>query len=152
MDLILKLNETDGYVLPNPSTYRTLVEKLLYLVITRHDLSFNTQALTQYSHNPRSSHYDALIRVLRYIKVCPGQGLFFPVNNPLYLTTYYDSDSPVVLLLEGSIPINRDLIQAIPRSLPPQPIGEATKASNLQRIPLGVQARSHFTYFLYLIV
>ncbi|GJX99004.1 hypothetical protein Tco_0356023, partial [Tanacetum coccineum] len=50
-----------------------------------------------------------------------------------------------------SIPINRDLIQAIPTSLPPQPIGEATKASNLQRIPPGVQGRSHFTYFLYLI-
>ncbi|GJZ60361.1 hypothetical protein Tco_0616177 [Tanacetum coccineum] len=30
-----------------------------------------------------------------------------------------------------SIPINRGLIQAIPISLPPQPIGEATKASNL---------------------
>ncbi|GJR11728.1 putative reverse transcriptase domain-containing protein [Tanacetum coccineum] len=37
-----------------------------------------------------------------------------------------------------SIPINRGLIQAILTSLPPQPIGEATKASNLQRIPPGV--------------
>nr|GEW31423.1 hypothetical protein [Tanacetum cinerariifolium] len=52
----------------------------------------------------------------------------------------------------GSIPINRGLIQAIPTSLPPQPIGEATKASNLQRIPPGVQRRSHFIYFLYLII
>ncbi|GJT81428.1 reverse transcriptase domain-containing protein [Tanacetum coccineum] len=52
----------------------------------------------------------------------------------------------------GSISINRGLIQAIPTSLPPQPIGEATKASNLRRIPPGVQGRSHFTYFLYLIV
>ncbi|GJR97199.1 hypothetical protein Tco_0269373 [Tanacetum coccineum] len=54
--------------------------------------------------------------------------------------------------LECPIPINRGLIQAIPASLPPQPIGEATKASNLQRIPPGVQGRSHFTYFLYIIV
>ncbi|GJV09449.1 hypothetical protein Tco_1347105 [Tanacetum coccineum] len=52
----------------------------------------------------------------------------------------------------GSISINRGLIQAIPASLPPQPIGETTKASNLRRIPPGVQGRSHFTYFLYLIV
>ncbi|GJU48725.1 hypothetical protein Tco_1218280 [Tanacetum coccineum] len=52
----------------------------------------------------------------------------------------------------GSIPINRGLIQAIPISLPPQPIGEATKASNLRRIPPGVQGRSRFIYFLYLIV
>ncbi|GKC00477.1 hypothetical protein Tco_0986613 [Tanacetum coccineum] len=46
-------------------------------------------------------------------------------------------------LYEGSISINRGLIQAILTSLPTQPIGEATKASNLQRIPLGVQGRSH---------
>ncbi|GKE50142.1 hypothetical protein Tco_1481400, partial [Tanacetum coccineum] len=45
------------------------------------------------------------------------------------------------------ISINRGLIQAIPTSLHPQPIGEATKASNLQRIPPEVQGRSHFTYF-----
>ncbi|GKA58653.1 mutator type transposase, partial [Tanacetum coccineum] len=51
-----------------------------------------------------------------------------------------------------SIPINSGLIQAITTSLPPQPIGEATKASNLQRILPGVQGRSHFTYFLYLII
>ncbi|GJX89044.1 hypothetical protein Tco_0341058 [Tanacetum coccineum] len=31
----------------------------------------------------------------------------------------------------GSTPIKRGLIQAIPTSLPPQPIGEATKAANL---------------------
>ncbi|GKC42672.1 hypothetical protein Tco_1060394 [Tanacetum coccineum] len=37
----------------------------------------------------------------------------------------------------GSILINRGLIQAISTSLPPQPIGEATKASNLRRIPPG---------------
>ncbi|GKB16678.1 ribonuclease H-like domain-containing protein [Tanacetum coccineum] len=37
----------------------------------------------------------------------------------------------------GSTTINRGLIQAIPTSLPPQPIGEATKASNLRRIPPG---------------
>ncbi|GJX37154.1 hypothetical protein Tco_0250457 [Tanacetum coccineum] len=53
---------------------------------------------------------------------------------------------------QGTITLNRGLIQAIPTSIPPQPIGEATKASNLQRIPPGVQGRSHFTYFLYLIV
>ncbi|GJQ99738.1 hypothetical protein Tco_0522723 [Tanacetum coccineum] len=48
--------------------------------------------------------------------------------------------------MDSSIPINKGLIQAIPTSLPPQPIGEVTKDSNLQRIPPGVQARSHFTY------
>ncbi|GKB58994.1 hypothetical protein Tco_0915180 [Tanacetum coccineum] len=40
--------------------------------------------------------------------------------------------------LKCSILINRGLIQAIQTSLPPHPIGEATKASNLRKIPPGV--------------
>ncbi|GJS45629.1 retrovirus-related pol polyprotein from transposon RE1 [Tanacetum coccineum] len=92
MDTTIKLNDSDGYLLPDPSTYRTLVGKLLYLTITRPDLSFAAQALNQYSHSPRSSHYEALLRVLKYIKLCSGQGLFFPSQNTNHLTTYYDSD------------------------------------------------------------
>ncbi|GJR59112.1 hypothetical protein Tco_1501274 [Tanacetum coccineum] len=34
----------------------------------------------------------ALIRVLRYLKLCPGQGLFFSATNNLKLLTYCDSD------------------------------------------------------------
>ena len=92
MDPIVKLNDKDGYPLPDPSTYRTLVGKLLYLTITRPDLSFAAQALSQFSHSPRSTHYTALMRVLRYIKLCPGQGLFFPAQNNSKLTSYCDSD------------------------------------------------------------
>nr|GEX83652.1 uncharacterized mitochondrial protein AtMg00810-like [Tanacetum cinerariifolium] len=61
MDTIIKLNDSDGYVLLDPSTNRTLVGKLLYLTITRRDLSFAAQALGQYSHSARSSHYKALL-------------------------------------------------------------------------------------------
>ncbi|GJW31979.1 hypothetical protein Tco_0052011 [Tanacetum coccineum] len=61
-------------------------------------------------------------------------------------------DTFISYAVTSSIPINKGPIQAIRTSLPPQPIGEATKASNLRRIPPGVQERSHLTYFLYLIV
>nr|GEW75409.1 uncharacterized mitochondrial protein AtMg00810-like [Tanacetum cinerariifolium] len=73
MDTTIKLNDSDDYLLSDPSTYKTLVGKPLYLTITRPDFSFAAQALSQYSHSPRSSHYDALLRVLRYIKLCPSK-------------------------------------------------------------------------------
>ncbi|CAL1367161.1 unnamed protein product [Linum trigynum] len=35
---------------------------------------------------------DAAQRILRYLKSAPGQGLFFPSTNSLYLTAYCDAD------------------------------------------------------------
>ncbi|GJW22102.1 hypothetical protein Tco_0032724 [Tanacetum coccineum] len=52
------------------------------------------------------------------------------LNVPLELRRY-QVDDLMPTIEEGSILINRGLIQAIPTSLPPQPTGEATKASNL---------------------
>jgi hypothetical protein len=60
MDPIIKLNDTDGDLLPDPTLYRTIVGKLIYLTITRPDLSFAAQALSQFSHSPRTSHLKAL--------------------------------------------------------------------------------------------
>ncbi|GJV17760.1 retrovirus-related pol polyprotein from transposon TNT 1-94 [Tanacetum coccineum] len=92
LDPLKNLNLTDGDPLLNPSLYRKLVGKLIYLTITRPYLSFAAQALSQFSHQPTTAHIDALYRVLRYIKLCPGKGLHFPRTNNLCLTTYCDSD------------------------------------------------------------
>lgn len=92
LDPNIKLTPTTGDLLPDPSKYKTLVGKLIYLTITRPDLAFAAQALSQYSQAPRTSHMQALYRVLRYLKLCPGQGIFFPTLNDLQLTTYCDID------------------------------------------------------------
>ncbi|GKB18098.1 cysteine-rich receptor-like protein kinase 8 [Tanacetum coccineum] len=92
MDPIVKLNEKDGDPLTDPTHYRTIVGKLIYLTLTRPDLFFAAQALSQFSHNPRTPHLAALQRVLRYIKLCPGKGIYFPASNNLKLITYCDSD------------------------------------------------------------
>nr|GEU66112.1 hypothetical protein [Tanacetum cinerariifolium] len=55
-------------------------------------------------------------------------------------------------VVTGSKPLKKRSHLAMQTSLPIQPIEEAIKASNFQRIPPRVQGRSHFTYFLYLIV
>ena len=43
-------------------------------------------------HQPRKPHWDAALRILRYIKGIPGQGLLFPTSNNLSLKAFYDSD------------------------------------------------------------
>ncbi|GJS46757.1 retrovirus-related pol polyprotein from transposon TNT 1-94 [Tanacetum coccineum] len=92
IDPIVNLNLTDGEPLPDPSNYRTLVGKLIYLTITRPDISFVVQLLSKFSQAPRTTHMKSLLKVLRYIKLCPGQGLHFLTHNNLKLTAYCDSD------------------------------------------------------------
>ncbi|KAL8156345.1 hypothetical protein AgCh_001442 [Apium graveolens] len=81
-----------GPLIDNPSVYRALVGKLLYLNSSRPDISFSVQILSQYLHAPRVKNMVALTRVLRYLKWTIGHGMFFPVDNSLSLKMYSDSD------------------------------------------------------------
>ncbi|GKB79132.1 uncharacterized mitochondrial protein-like protein, partial [Tanacetum coccineum] len=69
-----KLNLTDGTPLPDHTLYRTLVGKLIYLTVTRPDISFVAQSLSQFIKEPRTPHMVALTSVLRYLILCIGQG------------------------------------------------------------------------------
>ncbi|GKA30003.1 retrovirus-related pol polyprotein from transposon TNT 1-94 [Tanacetum coccineum] len=92
LDPIKTLNSTDEVPLNDHSLYKKLVGKLIYPIITRHDLSFAAQALRQFSHQLRTTHMAALYKVLRYINLCLRQGLHFPKGSPLQLSAYCNSD------------------------------------------------------------
>nr|GEV21896.1 hypothetical protein [Tanacetum cinerariifolium] len=66
-DPFIKLNHDD------PTQYRALVDKLLYLTITRQDISYTAQTLSKFIQAPRTPRLKALVKVLRYLKSCPGQ-------------------------------------------------------------------------------
>ncbi|XP_058192159.1 uncharacterized mitochondrial protein AtMg00810-like [Rhododendron vialii] len=93
MEQHLKLTPTDGILLDNPSRYRRLVGWLIYLItVTRPDIVYSVQTLSQFMHQPRKPHLEAALRVLRFIKGTPGQGLLFSATNYLALKAYCDSD------------------------------------------------------------
>ena len=92
MEQNLKLCQSDGDYLDDPSTYRRLVGRLWYLIVTRLDLSFAVQKLSQFMAKPTSVHLVAAHRVLKYIKGSSGQGLFFPSHTDLQLKAFSDSD------------------------------------------------------------
>nr|XP_016486015.1 PREDICTED: uncharacterized mitochondrial protein AtMg00810-like [Nicotiana tabacum] len=87
-----KGNATADEVLRDPGVYQRLVGKLLYLIMTRPDIAFVVQVLSQFMHCPRISHMEAASRVVRYIKKAPGLGLLMPAKDTKNLTAYCDSD------------------------------------------------------------
>lgn len=85
------ISET-SQLLHDPSTYKRIVGKLLYLTITRPDISYSIQTLTQFMSQPTEAHLSAVHRLLRYLKTNPGQGIFYSNNNTFKLQAFTDSD------------------------------------------------------------
>ncbi|KAK2989742.1 hypothetical protein RJ640_030235 [Escallonia rubra] len=87
-----QLDLNSGELCDDPGQYRRLIGRLLYLTITRPDISYVVHILSQFMHKPRRPHYDAAIRVLRYLKNSPGQGILLSSNSSLSLRAYCDAD------------------------------------------------------------
>ncbi|KAK9062516.1 hypothetical protein SSX86_019703 [Deinandra increscens subsp. villosa] len=75
MEQNLKLDKGDEQNPVDASQYRRLVGRLLYLQATRPDIAYSVNVLSQFVADPRQNHMDAAIRVLRYLKATPGQGV-----------------------------------------------------------------------------
>ena len=69
-----KLSSFDGEVLSDPTDYRHIIGALQYCTITRPDIAYVVNQLCQYMHQPRSSHWQAMKRVLRYLKGTVNDG------------------------------------------------------------------------------
>ena len=82
----LKLSNTDGDLLPDREAYRSLVGRLMYLCITRPDITFAVNKLCQFSSAPRTTHLKAVHKVLQYLKGTIGQGLLYSADADLTLT------------------------------------------------------------------
>ncbi|XP_052485042.1 uncharacterized mitochondrial protein AtMg00810-like [Gossypium raimondii] len=53
---------------------------------------FAVQHLSQFMHRPKNSHLEAAIRVVRYIRKSPGQGILLSAASKLQVVAFCDSD------------------------------------------------------------
>ena len=86
----LTLNEAEPRV--EISSYQKLIGKLLYLSHTRPDICYTLNVLSQFMHSPRHSHFQAVNRILRYLKGTAGLGITYRKTGKLDLVMYTDSD------------------------------------------------------------
>ena len=92
MEQQLKLSKGDGELLKEPSQFRRLIGKLMYLTLSRPDITYSVHRLSQFLSQPKVPHMKAATRILQYLKGTLGQGVFFPVESDLQLKTYCDAN------------------------------------------------------------
>lgn len=92
MDPKTQLKASNGQPLSDPSQYRRLIGKLLYLTISRPDITYAVHCLSQYVSHPCISHLQAAHYLLRYLKSSLGQGLFFAASSSVHLRAFFDAD------------------------------------------------------------
>ena len=92
MEASLKLSKDDGELLHDAGMYRRLIGRLLFLTITRPDITYSMHKLSQYMSKPRKPHLKATYKVIQYIKGTTGQGLLFPSNTSLHIKAFADAD------------------------------------------------------------
>ncbi|XP_031106155.1 secreted RxLR effector protein 161-like [Ipomoea triloba] len=83
---------TGSTPLDDLTPYRQLVGSLMYLLVTRPDLSFPMNRLCLFMHSPTEDHWAALKRVLQYVKSTLTHGLRLAVSQSPMVYAFSDSD------------------------------------------------------------
>jgi len=77
MDNLVKLSFTGSVPFTDVHAYRRLIGRFMYLTNTRPDITFSVQQLSQFLDKPTIAHYNAAIRILKYIKELQVLTYFF---------------------------------------------------------------------------
>lgn len=92
MDSNSKMGSKDDSAPVDKGRYQRLVCKLIYLSHTRPDISFAVSVVSQFMNNPTDEHMAAVYRILRCLKMTPGQGLFFKKTVKKEVEIFTDAD------------------------------------------------------------
>ena len=75
-----------------------------YLIVTRPDISFAVSVVNQFLNSPGEEHWNAVIRIVKYIKGSPRKGLLYGHNNHTKVVCYSNVDWAIriVKYIKGS--------------------------------------------------
>ncbi|XP_062112859.1 secreted RxLR effector protein 161-like [Humulus lupulus] len=87
-----KLCAYEGKDLQDGAMYRQLVGNLIYLTLTRPDISYAVGVASWYMQHPKKPHLEAMRRMLRYVKDTIDYGLFYKKGDEVKIVGYCDAD------------------------------------------------------------
>lgn len=88
----LQLHKGSRNILYDPTTYRRLIGRLLYRTHSRPKISYVVSKLIPFLSALTNEHIVARLRVLKYLKANPGNGLFISSSSTLTLKGFSESD------------------------------------------------------------
>jgi hypothetical protein len=86
------LHLVDGMAAVDSSEFRRIMGSLQYLSLTRPDISFAVNKLSQFMHKPTTNHWTATKRLLRYLKQTIFYGIQIHKAGTPVLRTHSDAD------------------------------------------------------------
>jgi hypothetical protein len=87
-----RLTPLNGTPLSDATLYCQLIGSLVYVTVTRPDIAHAVHLVSQFLAAPHSTHYAAVIHILRDIKGTMFHGLHFSAHSTLNLCAYSDAD------------------------------------------------------------
>ena len=92
MDPNVRLQEYEGKDLEDVTMYRQLVGSFIYLILTWLDISYPVGVVSRYMSNPKKPHFDAVKRILRYVKGTINFGIQYKETKDCQVMGYCDTD------------------------------------------------------------
>ncbi|GJZ15306.1 putative ribonuclease H-like domain-containing protein, partial [Tanacetum coccineum] len=89
LNLLLKDTEAEDV---DVYLYRSMIGSLMYLTASRPYIMFVVCTCASFQVTPKVSHLHAVKIIFRYLKGQPKLGLWYPMDSPFDLETFYDSD------------------------------------------------------------
>jgi hypothetical protein len=86
------LSKFDGATFDDPHLFRSVIGALQYVTITRPDISFVVNRVSQYMHAPTVSHWAAVKRILRYLIGTITHGILISSSSSHSITAFSDSN------------------------------------------------------------
>ena len=68
--------------------YRGMIDSLLYLTTSRHDIMFSICMCARYQSNPKEYHLNAVKKNFRYLKKIQNLGLWFSKQSSMDLISF----------------------------------------------------------------
>ena len=68
MEQNLRISKDEGKVLSDPTQHKRLIGRLMYLTLSRPNITYSVHRLSQYLAKPREPHLLATQRIVQYIK------------------------------------------------------------------------------------